>query len=602
MESARHTCLKLDLRSEFEPVFVKGTWYQSHFELSITDGLDAWSCNGSEEEVKDRAAQWDQPVSEYIQLAESYLGFQHPGSVYGFNDAGNGCKRLSWTFEREGTKLEWRWKCQPSSNSKKTTAGILDFLMDANIRLSEEVVRKSQLSEKLKEEAEKCLAQSEKFCSEKAEFETAVYEKFLRVLNSKKAKLRDLRNRLSKQGASGKLEEEEEDVSTDKTESFDERSDDEKSEEELSKDLPSSSKNISASRPRGDGGASWRLKALKRAKEQATRDGRNLDEVVEERWGTRSTGSFCGICPITCSSDSYTKSEEGAEFLGDAILYLEAEKIKAQSDDQQILSRTQEGHTSRYIMHDSTVRHKKNEEDADMHLANNIMQNKKFSIAGQADDEYDYDKGPRKQSGKKGGNDHRSRAMTNYAQCILTQQERCKFCFENPMRPRHLLISIANFVYLMLPQWQPVVRGHCCILPMQHEASTRNIDNNAWDEIRNFKKCLIRMFAEQEKDVVFIETVKGLAQQRRHCLVECIPLPQAIAKQAPLFFRKVLFVEQVKTTMQHHFKDLYLQKSWALKSLVSPWWHIRVLLRRAKRNQASWAYGRDHLLVLQLNS
>lgn len=49
------------------------------------------------------------------------------------------------------------------------------------------------------------------------------------------------------------MEEEEEEVSTDKTESFDERSDDEKSEEELSKDLPSSSKNISASRPRGRG-------------------------------------------------------------------------------------------------------------------------------------------------------------------------------------------------------------------------------------------------------------------------------------------------------------------------------------------------------------
>lgn len=51
---------------------------------------------GSEEEVKDRASQWDQPVSEYIQLAESYLGFQHPMSVYGFNDAGNGCKRVSF--------------------------------------------------------------------------------------------------------------------------------------------------------------------------------------------------------------------------------------------------------------------------------------------------------------------------------------------------------------------------------------------------------------------------------------------------------------------------------------------------------------------------
>lgn len=44
--------------------------------------------------------------------------------------------QLSWTFEKEGTKLEWRWKCQPSPNSKETTAAVLDFLMDANVGLS----------------------------------------------------------------------------------------------------------------------------------------------------------------------------------------------------------------------------------------------------------------------------------------------------------------------------------------------------------------------------------------------------------------------------------------------------------------------------------
>lgn len=69
--------------------------------------------------------------------------------------------------------------------------------------------------------------------------------------------------------------------------------------------------------------------------------------------------------------------------------------------------------------------------------------------------------------------------------------------------------------------------------------STRAVDDDVWQEIRNFKKCLIMMFAKQEKEVVFLETVMGLAQQRRHCIVECIPLPHEIAKEAPLYFKKV---------------------------------------------------------------
>ncbi|PSS01400.1 DNA repair protein [Actinidia chinensis var. chinensis] len=260
MESTtRHTCLKLELPTNSEsdrtePIFVKGTWLASRFDLAITDGLHAWSLYATEDEVRERASQWDQTVPDYIELAERHLGFQQPGSVYGFADAGNGNRRLSWTFEKKGTKLEWRWKCKPSLDSKKTTAGILDFLMDANIRLSDEVVRKTQSVERLRGEAEKCLAQSEKFSNEKADFEDAIYAKFLGVLNSKKAKLRELRDRFSKQENTGKMPREEEGESTDKTESFDGESDDGKSEEESAKNLTiltGTSKDVPASTRRG---------------------------------------------------------------------------------------------------------------------------------------------------------------------------------------------------------------------------------------------------------------------------------------------------------------------------------------------------------------
>ncbi|XP_047270728.1 DNA repair protein XRCC4 isoform X2 [Capsicum annuum] len=208
--SPKQTCLKLEIPNNKDKIFVKGTWYPSYFQLFITDGLHAWTCHGSEEEVEERALQWDQPVSEYIELAEKYLGFQQPDSVYGFDDAGSGHKR-------------------------------------------DEVVDKTQSFERLRVEADKCLTQSEILSKEKEEFESAIYAKFVGVLNSKKKKLRELRDRLSKQGTSVEEPVEEDAQSTDRTETFDEGSNEEISGEEVEKeDVGTSSKkdDVGTSNPR----------------------------------------------------------------------------------------------------------------------------------------------------------------------------------------------------------------------------------------------------------------------------------------------------------------------------------------------------------------
>eukprot|EP00268_Persea_americana_P048125 TRINITY_DN5054_c0_g1_i1.p1 TRINITY_DN5054_c0_g1~~TRINITY_DN5054_c0_g1_i1.p1 ORF type:complete len:446 (+),score=103.41 TRINITY_DN5054_c0_g1_i1:1348-2685(+) len=228
-------------------------------------------------------------------------------------------------------------------------------------------------------------------------------------------------------------------------------------------------------------------------------------------------------------------------------------------------------------------RQKKMEDNADVHLAAKIVQNKKFSMSGRADDEYDFDDAPSKKQRQKKGRELQHKTEKNITPTrFSTQQERCHFCFENPTRPRHLVVSIANFTYLMLPQWQPVVQGHCCILTLQHESATRSVDNNVWEEIRNFKKCLIMMFGKQDREVVFLETVMGLAQQRRHCLVECIPLPSEIAKQAPLYFKKAID-EAEEEWSQHNAKRLIDTSEKGLRGSIPkdfPYFHVEFGLNK----------------------
>ncbi|XP_038703649.1 CWF19-like protein 2 isoform X2 [Tripterygium wilfordii] len=471
----------------------------------------------------------------------------------------------------------------------------------------------------------------------------------------------------------------------------------------------------------GDGGASWRLKALKRAQEQAAREGRNLSDVVGERWsslgeltvsaashiaapsrahlhaiknrkkglteehqsgtdnetkkvmeksigrdylkdvsvrhpkmkapkvhGSLSWGkrkaqnlSMEDAAVITAATASLNKFSNDGSFMSEVLSqstnlggsggtssnhegksepqlpsegsvvvkevlsanqlaakalqlrmkgkYEEAEKLLQEGENMKVNHSALDGgatrpqkseNISRYIITDLSTR---KEEDADRHLAHKIMQNKQYSLSGRADDEYDFEDGPKKKSRKKGGDDdHKVSGKNSFAKRILTQQERCIFCFENPSRPKHLVVSIANFSYLMLPKYQPLVPGHCCILTLQHESATRTVDDNVWGEIRNFKKCLIMMFAKQEKDLVFIETVMGLAQQRRHCMIECIPVPREIAKQAPLYFKKAID-EAEDEWSQHDAKKLIDTSVKGLRGSIPknfPYFHVEFGLHK----------------------
>ena len=49
-------------------------------------------------------------------------------------------------------------------------------------------------------------------------------------------------------------------------------------------------------------------------------------------------------------------------------------------------------------------------------------------------------------------------------------------------------------------------------------------------------KCLMRMFAEEDKGVIFYETVLTLKHQK-HTFIECVPVPWAEFEVLPGYFR-----------------------------------------------------------------
>lgn len=113
-------------------------------------------------------------------------------------------------------------------------------------------------------------------------------------------------------------------------------------------------------------------------------------------------------------------------------------------------------------------------------------------------------------------------------------------------------------VFLSCTLNEELLSGHCLIVPIQHHLSMLEADDDVWDEVRvcsyhggqpnsfdvrlqNFMKSVMRMFAEEDKGVVFFETVINLKWQK-HTFIECVPLPWEQFDDIPQYFKASPFL------------------------------------------------------------
>ncbi|CAE6452803.1 unnamed protein product [Rhizoctonia solani] len=109
--------------------------------------------------------------------------------------------------------------------------------------------------------------------------------------------------------------------------------------------------------------------------------------------------------------------------------------------------------------------------------------------------------------------------------------------------PRAGVIAMGTRAYLAVTPNEELVPGHCHIVPLQHMLSMLEGDDDVWDEVKNFMKCLMRTFAEEDKGVVFYETVMSLRQQR-HTVIECVPVPREQFTELPAYFRESILMSE----------------------------------------------------------
>ncbi|KAF8895271.1 CwfJ C-terminus 1-domain-containing protein-like protein [Infundibulicybe gibba] len=131
----------------------------------------------------------------------------------------------------------------------------------------------------------------------------------------------------------------------------------------------------------------------------------------------------------------------------------------------------------------------------------------------------------------------------------------CNFCFgEDDSPPKAPIVAMGTRAYLSCTVTEDLVDGHCLIVPIQHHLNTLEADDDVWDEIRNFMKCLMRMFAENDRGVIFYETVISLKWQKHTC-IECVPLPWEQFDLIPAYFKESILASEAEWSQHKKLID-----------------------------------------------
>ncbi|KAF2003349.1 hypothetical protein P154DRAFT_573343 [Amniculicola lignicola CBS 123094] len=178
----------------------------------------------------------------------------------------------------------------------------------------------------------------------------------------------------------------------------------------------------------------------------------------------------------------------------------------------------------------------------------------------------------------------RNMAIADY-QKMNRVLDNCPLCHHEekspPLPPVAPVVSLATRVFLTLPTEPEIGDGGAVIVPIQHHTNLLECDDDEWDEIRNFMKCLTRMYHDQGRDVIFYENAAS-PQRKLHAALNAVPIPYDLGETASAFFREAILDADEEWTQHKKIIDTLkasksgLGKQAFRKSLAKemPYFHV----------------------------
>nr|XP_019048938.1 cell cycle control protein cwf19 [Kwoniella bestiolae CBS 10118]OCF27868.1 cell cycle control protein cwf19 [Kwoniella bestiolae CBS 10118] len=161
----------------------------------------------------------------------------------------------------------------------------------------------------------------------------------------------------------------------------------------------------------------------------------------------------------------------------------------------------------------------------------------------------------------------RAFAINDYAR-TKKALDTCPFCYQDDRNPLAAIVALGTRTYMCCTQFEELVPGHCLIVPIQHHLSMLEMDDDDWEEVRNFMKCLMRMHAQTNHGVIFFETVLSFKYQK-HTYIEAIPVPFETFQDLPAYFRESIMSSEGEWTQHKKIID-FSTRSGGFRRMMVP--------------------------------